>query len=64
MQGLAAVKSEYNWGFIDYDGIRIGQTKIFRCQKFLMSNGLSIVRNNEAYGLINKIGQEIVKPLI
>lgn len=61
-EGLARVKLEKKWGFIDTSGQLVIKPKYDQVENF--SEGLAKVRSgHRGWGLINKKGEEILKPM-
>ncbi len=58
--GLARVKSNQKWGFIDSTGSVIIPLKYNEVTNF--SDGLAKVRLGSKWGLMNSSGKEIIKP--
>jgi WG containing repeat len=60
-QGMAGVKINDKWGFIDNKGILVIQPKYQQVDLF-GTNGLSRVVLNDKWGVIDKTGKEIILP--
>ena len=60
--GIAKVKKNKKWGFIDTTGAVIAPMKYDEVENF--NDGLARVRvSQKGWGLLNTSGQEIVKPM-
>ena len=59
-QGLAAVKENGRWGYVDRSGRLAVPAKYTSAGSF--SEGLAAVRAGEKYGYIDKSGKEVVRP--
>jgi hypothetical protein len=59
-QGLAKVKLEKKWGYIDSTGNVVVQPKYNEVENF--SDGRARVRLGQKWGLVDTTGAEIIKP--
>jgi hypothetical protein len=59
-EGLARVKMEKKWGFIDTTGNVVVKPKYNEVENF--SDGLARVRTGTKWGLVDKSGNEVIKP--
>ena len=59
-QGLAKVKKEKKWGFIDTTGNVVVKSKYNEVENF--SDGSARVRLGQKWGLVDTTGAEIIKP--
>lgn len=59
-EGLARVKLEKKWGFIDTTGNIVVKPKYNEVENF--SDGIARVRTGTKWGLVGKDGNEIIKP--
>lgn len=58
--GLAKVKFEKKWGFIDTSGVEVVPPRYHEVGDFV--DGLARVRVNEKWGLVDTTGAVIIKP--
>ena len=56
-EGMAAVKQDGKWGFLDSTGKLVVPLKYTDAMSF--HNNLAIVSNGSSYGFIDKTGKEI-----
>jgi hypothetical protein len=59
-EGLARVKMEKKWGFIDTTGNVVVKPKYNEVENF--NDGMARVRSGTKWGLVGKDGNEIIKP--
>lgn len=59
-EGLARVKLEKKWGFVDTTGNVVVKPKYNEVSNF--SDGIARVRTGTKWGLVDKSGNEIIKP--
>jgi hypothetical protein len=59
-EGLARVKLEKKWGFIDTTGNVVVKPKYNEVENF--KEGLAKVRTGTKWGLVDKSGNEVIKP--
>ncbi len=58
--GLAKVKFQKKWGFIDTSGVEVVAPRYHEVGNFV--DGLARVRVNEKWGLVDTTGAVIIKP--
>lgn len=59
-EGLAAVKLNSKWGFIDITGREVVPCKYENAYGFGFRKGMACVKLNGKYGFVDKTGQEVI----
>jgi len=58
--GLAKVRKDHKWGFVDTTGNLVVPMKYNEVENF--SDGLARVRSGQKWGLVDVTGREVIKP--